>query len=126
MNKNSYLQSVNGSLASPYVIHGEDPARILQILLAHLARPLGKQKIRVQLLAEAVALLLQFLAIHVSLPTLSQNGLNSPHIRLQLPLDLLGPDHGSRHGRNVPDLAHAVALALDVLGLSLNERASKH
>ena len=51
--------------------------------------------------------------------TFSQDVLDPPHVGGQLPVDLLDPDDGPGHGRDVPHPAHPERLALGILNLEL-------
>lgn len=83
----------------------------------YLSRPVIKDILSVELESEGVSITLELLALHMALPALAQYILHAPHVGCQLPVNLLGPNDGARHGRQVPHCAHAATLALRVLHL---------
>lgn len=88
-------------------------------LEAYLPSPIIKDILSVELEPEGVPITLQLLALDVTLPALAQHILHSPHVRCQLPVNLLGPDDGTRDRRQVPHCAHAATLALRILDLEM-------
>lgn len=88
-------------------------------LTTYFASPVIKYFLGVEFSPEAIAILFQLQPFHVVLPTFTQNILHSLHVRCQLTVNLLGPDDGTGHGRQVSDMAHLAGLALWILHFKL-------
>lgn len=89
--------------------------------LTNLSGPVIKDFLGVQLEPERITITLQFLSLNMTLPALSQDIFNTPHICCQLSVNLLGPDNGTRHWRQITYMTHTTALALRVLHLYTNK-----
>lgn len=93
----------------------EQPTGDLHVSLLDVVQPGLVERAGVQLSLEARALALQLLALGVVLPALSENVLDPLHVGGQLPFDLTGPDDGTCHGGQVPELRHVVGLRVAVI-----------
>ncbi|KAH9392991.1 hypothetical protein TYRP_006090 [Tyrophagus putrescentiae] len=101
------------------ILDGEDLPADIELALLHRARPLVKDRLRVQLQAEALRVALQLLPLDVVLPALAEDVLHALHVDAELALNLPRPDDGAADEGNVVDAAHAGALRLRVLHLEL-------
>ena len=113
------LKVVAASGSGPGVLDGEYPAGHPEIALLHLARPVVKDLLSVELCTEAVAVSLELLALHVVGPAFAQHVLYAAHVGAQLSVDLLGPDDGARDRRGVAHVRHLAGLGRVVLHLEL-------
>lgn len=87
--------------------------------ITYFSSPVVEYLLGIKFGSEAVAILFQLQSFHMILPTFSQNIFHSLHVCSQLTVDLLGPDDGARHWRQVSDVAHLAGLALRVLHFEL-------
>jgi hypothetical protein len=67
----------------------------LKVPPVDLEQPSLEDGLRVELAAKAGALGLQLLAVGVQLPAFAEDVLNPPHVRVELPFDLFGPNDGA-------------------------------
>ena len=77
-----------------------------------VGEPAVEDGLGLELAAEAVALLLQFLSFGVESPSVSEYILHSLHVRRELSFDLTSPDDRSSDGRKISKLRHEVRLGI--------------
>lgn len=86
-------------------------------IFTDLSAPVFKQFLCVQFQSEAVSICLQFLSIDVALPAFTKHGLDTPHVRIQLSLNLPRPYDWASQRRQITHAAYLRRVAVWILHL---------